>query len=120
MEITDVLDSPVKLPTTVEALDEFMDSLITEFQLPNHDDTRDAIATMVLHLPHTQAFAKRSYFGHGVYKAMANQAAYKRLEAYREKREQLKKEVESKAKLELVSGDNQDVTPAIEQPLQIS
>lgn len=101
----------VLLPTTVAALDEFVASITTEYGLPEGDDTYDAIATMILHLPHTKAYALRSYFGHGVLKSMANRAAYDKLTELRERREA--KAAEEKAKLTLV----QDET-SVGEPLQ--
>jgi hypothetical protein len=106
-------ETEVLLPTTTEALDTFVASITQEYGLPEGDDTYDAIATMILHLPHTKAYAPRSHFGNGVLKSLANKAAYDKLTEFREKR--LKKEAEEKAKLTLV----QDET-SVEQPLQIS
>lgn len=99
------------LPTTEEQLDVFVASLIKEYALPEGDDTYDAIATMILHLPHTKAYATRSYFGNGVLKSMANRAAYNRLRELAKRREA--KELDEKQKLTLVENATTD-----EQPVQ--
>lgn len=86
----------VPLPVTEEGLDRFVAEITKKFGLPSSDDTYDAIATMIMHLDHRIAFVKPSYFGHGVLKAMANQAAYGRLRILAEKRK-AKEEAEAKA-----------------------
>ena len=69
----------VLLPTTVLGLEGFIQDIIDEFELPTGDDTADAICTMIMHLPHTQAYAPRKHFGHGVLKSLANRVAYDKL-----------------------------------------
>ena len=104
----------VLLPTTVEELDEFVKSLTEQYALPGGDDTYDAIATMIMHLPHTAAKAPRSHFGHGVLKSMANKAAFTRLQEFAKKREEKKKQEEEEKRLKLVESEQ---PPAIEQPV---
>lgn len=103
----------VLLPTDVPALDAFVASIVDEFKLPEGDDTYDSIATMILHLPQTKAYMPRSYFGNGVLKALANRAAYTKLQEFAQKRKEA--EEKEKAKLTLVP---QESIPASEQPLQ--
>lgn len=104
----------VLLPTDLSALDAFVESITQEFKLPAGDDTYDAIATMILHLPQTRAYALRSYFGNGVLKSLANQAAYTRLQEFRKKRE----EKEQEAKLTLVpDGTTQEPDSSGVQPV---
>lgn len=88
----------VLLPTTQVELDEFVASITDEFGLPPGIDTYDSIATAILHMPNTKAYAPRWVFGHGVLKAMANAAAYTKLEEFRRAREA--KAVAEKEKME--------------------
>lgn len=101
----------ILLPQDEAALDQFVESIATEFNVPTGDDTYDAIATMILHLPQTSAFVPRSYFGNSVRKSLANKAAYNRLRQLAEKR----KAEEEKAELSLVP---KEPDAANEQPLQ--
>jgi hypothetical protein len=86
----------VMLPQNVEALDQFVSEIIYEYKLPEGEDTYDAIATMIMHLNHTTAYATKKYFADGVRKSLANKAAYEKLCEFREKREAAKKEQEAK------------------------
>ena len=105
----------IRLPQTELELDEFVQSIIDEFKLPSGDDTYDAIATMIMHLPQTKAYVPRSYFGHGVYKAMANRAAYYRLMEIKKRRDAKEKvekeqnEAAAKKILELVPTSDQSI-----------
>lgn len=101
------------LPTTAEALDEFVDVITKEYELPPGDDTYDAIATMILHLPQTRAFMPHSYFGHGVLKSMANKAAFDKLQGFAIKRKEA--EEKKKAALSLVPTEVETVGA---EPLQ--
>ena len=78
---------PDRLPITVAELDAFVERLINDYKLPPGDDTYDAIATMIMHLPHVCAVKEDEYFVHGVWKSMANLAAYSRLQEFRAKRD---------------------------------
>ena len=85
----------VALPTDVAGLDRLVQLLVKKFKLPNTDDTYDAIATKIMHLPGHQAFVPLSYLGHSVWKMMANAASYTKLEEFRIKREKKhQKEIE--------------------------
>lgn len=74
------------LPTTPEQLDEFMALIISKFGLPDTDDTRDSICTLIMHMPQSISRAPLSYFANSVKKSMANKAAYDKLAEYRDKR----------------------------------
>lgn len=108
----------VLLPTNEADLDEFVTSLTEEFNLPAGDDTYDAIATMILHLPSHCAYVLRSHFGNGVLRAMANSAAYNKCREFSAKREAMQKERDEqiKAGLSLV---RENETPS-EQPLPVA
>ena len=76
----------VELPRTVPALDMWVESICNDFELENNDDTYEMIATTIMHMPMTRAVANKGHFGACVIKSLANQAAYKKLEEFRNKR----------------------------------
>lgn len=84
------------LPQTEKQLNLFIDQIVRDYALPDNDDTYDAIATMILHLPQGKCYVPKDYFGHSVLKSIANQVAYKRLG-------ELKKTRDMKQKLEVVA-----------------
>lgn len=103
----------VLLPTNEADLDAFVASIIDQFKLPPGDDTYDAIATMIMHLPNTRAYATRAYFGNGVLKSMANKAAYAKLMGFQKKRMEA-----DQAEKELAKATQSDQGPARdEQPV---
>lgn len=91
------------LPQTETDLDVFVERVIQTFKLPGGDDTYDAIATMIMHMPHTRAYERIEYFGEGVQKQLANRAAYNRLREIAERRKaaDAEKEAEQKKQAEL-------------------
>lgn len=109
-----------RLPTSVDELDIFVDLLIKDYALPPGDDTYDVVATMILHLPQTKAFMPRSYFGNGVYKSLANQAAFTRLGEIRQRRDAQEQEAQAAAKLSLVQQEEttKDAMPVGEPSIQ--
>ena len=80
-------DEKELLPTSKELLDVFMDDVIRIYDLPDDEDTRDVICTMILHMNQNAAFAPKSYFGHAVLKSLANKAAWEKLEIYKHNRD---------------------------------
>lgn len=112
--------SQVLIPTSVADLDLFVAALIDEFKLPEGDDTYDAIATMILHLPGTVAYKEMSYFGHGVLKSMANKAAYTKLQEFAAKRKAKEEAEDAVKKAELTSVPKDQVSADGGEPLQDS
>lgn len=98
------------LPTSEEALEVYMSEIIELYSLPDSDDTRDMIATMILHLPQTAARKSRTYFAEGVLKSMANKAAFDKLKVYKARRDEaelkLKAEQEATQKTGLTLVDH--------------
>lgn len=84
----DPKDIPVVLPTSVEALDTFVAEVISEFSLPNTDDTYELIATMIMHINPNVCHATPRYFADAVLKGLANKAAYDKLTIFRDNRSQ--------------------------------
>ncbi len=106
------------LPQTESELDSFMDDIIRMFSLPDAEDTRDAIATMILHLNQGRAYASMRYFADGVRKSLANKAAFEKLKIYKENREAAH-DAAAKAELEKLALDNeQEVQNSIVEHIQ--
>lgn len=89
-------DTECLLPQTGEALDRFVADLIETFSLPPGDDTYDMVATAILHMDQSKAKAAPSYFANKIRKAIANRAAWVKIEEFRVKRETEKKNAELK------------------------
>lgn len=85
-EAAPVQPEEVLLPTNREDLDAFVAKIVKKFKLPETDDTYESIATMIMHMPNTRAYAPLAYFGNGVLKAMANLAAYEKIQEFCKKR----------------------------------
>ncbi len=83
----------VLLPQTEAELDEFVKGIIQQFEIPDEPYTYEAIATAIMHLPPTQAFAQPRYFADCIRKSLANRAAYVRLETFKEQRAARAKEI---------------------------
>lgn len=118
IETMEEIEELFLLPTTPESLDEFVAAISKQYELPNTENTYDTIATMILHLPQTKVLMPKSYFGHGVLKAIANRVAYDKLQIFRENREaQAKKQQEETqaAGLSLVPAE---VSPVVPEPFQ--
>jgi hypothetical protein len=81
----------ILLPRTPEALDELVQIITAKFDLPPGDETYEAVATMIMHIPAQRAYAPLAYFGNGVLKSMANAAAYQRLGEIAKRRAERKK-----------------------------
>lgn len=76
----------VDLPITKFGLNDYFNTIIGAYGLPDNDDTRTAIATVVFHAPADAGSLTLGYVGHRVRKAMANYAAYEILEEIKAKK----------------------------------
>ncbi len=100
MDDTD-LPPETLLPQTPEELERYFDLIIRDYQLPDNDDTRDAVATMILHLPQTKVYVPMSYFADCVRKSIANKVAFDQLQIFKARREaaaEAKKQAEAEPK----------------------
>ena len=77
---------PQPLPVTDEGLESFMQRIISFYNLPDDNDTRDSICTLIMHMPQSVHEAPLKFFGNSVHKTLANRAAYDKLEQYRAER----------------------------------
>ena len=76
----------VPLPVTEDDFDVWAGSLINSYGLPDTDDTRDALATSIMHLNQSVAFYPNEYFRDIILKSLANKVAYTKLQEYAVKR----------------------------------
>jgi hypothetical protein len=88
-------EQPTPLPVTPEELQAWMAKIISEYGLPDNDDSRDALCTQIMHLNQNVSEAPLSFFASVVKKSMANKAAYDQLAVYRDKRLQAQKAKEA-------------------------
>lgn len=93
-----------KLPVGMTEFDVYWQKLVDVYGVPNLPSYKNAVASMIMHLPPNQFKAKPKFFFIGIRKAMANQVAY---EVIQQIREQEKKAV----------GSAEDA-PSNEQPKQ--
>ncbi len=91
----------VALPTSEEAFDQWATDIIQGANLPDTDDTRDALATSIMHLNQGIAFYPTEYFRDIVLKSLANKAAYGKLQGFAKKRALAQAEAEAKIKADL-------------------
>jgi hypothetical protein len=75
---------PVKLPVGLAEFNKFYEHLISVYNLPDLPSYRQAVATMIMHLPPTISKKAPVFFAASIKKAMANQVAYDVIQAIRE------------------------------------
>lgn len=81
---------PRKLPTGMLALETFIADVVELYQVPDFPGYHQAVATMIMHIKPDKCTATKRFFGVALYKAMANQVAYEKIQLCKE---QEKKEV---------------------------
>lgn len=67
---------PTKLPQGVQEFHAWADHILDLYNMPNNDSTKNALATMVLHLPSTVAHKAMAFFGRALMKSASNQVVY--------------------------------------------
>lgn len=92
---------PVKLPIGMTAFDTFAEDILKRYNLPDKNDYRNAIATMILHMGPQKNFQSPRYFAKAILKSMANQIAYEKIQQFKEAQ-----------KLEVVGGSESEGAPA--------
>jgi hypothetical protein len=73
-----------ELPKTEADFEAFYQDVIDLFKLPSGNQTRQAFATMIMHLPNDVASKSKAWFAVCLKKALANQAAYNVLDKIRQ------------------------------------
>jgi len=74
----------VQLPVGLSEFNAFCETIFTKYSLPDMPSYRNAVATMIMHLPQTEDKAALSFFAKSIRKAMANQVAYEVIQQIRE------------------------------------
>lgn len=86
---------PHKLPSGMTEFDAFVKKVFSIYQVEDGPSYRNAIATMIMHLPPTTDRTPLSFFGKSLKKAQANQTAYEIIQNIK-KAEKEKQELEAK------------------------
>lgn len=76
---------PMLLPSGGSEFEKFYSFVINTYNLPDLPSYKQAIATMIMHMPADQHKAAPRIFAKSVMKAMANQVAYDKIQEIREK-----------------------------------
>lgn len=100
-----------KLPQGVTAFNEWADSIIAEYELPDNDSVRFMLATMILHAKEDAAYLPKDYFGLRAVKSAANQVAAGIMQDLKEK--QIAK-IEEEAKQAAKAKEEANATVLIE------
>lgn len=88
---------PTKLPQGMTEFHLWADSVIELAGLPNNDSTKFSVATMILHLPPTDAYKAKEYFVRSLIKAAANQIAHGTMTELKEKQVKLAEQEKANA-----------------------
>lgn len=75
---------PHRLPMGATALEEFCRKIFDTYSVPDMPSYRQAIASMIMHLPQTVYHKAPWFFACSVRKAMANQVAYEMIDQLRQ------------------------------------
>lgn len=75
---------PTALPRGTGEFEDFAQSIIDTYKLPDLPSYRHAIASMIMHLPPTCHRAAKRFFAKSVLKAMANEVSYAKIQEYRD------------------------------------
>lgn len=102
---------PSALPVGAKEFEDFFQSIVNTYDLPNLPSYKQAIATMIMHLGQSVHKAPKSLFAKCIKKSMANQVAYEIIQQIRDD-EKLKQQ-EAAAALEKVDDEK-----LLEQPVQ--
>lgn len=85
----------VDFPQSVEELDIFVSNLCKDYNLPENDDTYECIAGLIMHAPPSVSQAPLIFFASSVKKAIANKAAYLKLQGFDQARRAARKQDET-------------------------
>lgn len=101
---------PRQLPKTTDEFNAFCDEIIATYPgIPDDDDTRFAIATMMMHLGPLTTHMSHAYFIKSLYKSFTNEVAFERLEEYKKnakEKAELKREADK-----LIAAEHDSETP---------
>jgi hypothetical protein len=106
----------ILLPQSLEDLEVFLDKIIQDYNLPPSDDTKDQIATMILHMPQTRASIHPLHVATYVRKSIANRWAWEMTQIIKARRDEAIRIAEEAKKLSLVP-EGSDASDEPEKPL---
>lgn len=72
------------LPIGMTELESFIKSIIDIYKIPNYPSMQQAIATMIMHIPPTVCRQSKHWFAVSIFKAMANEVAYNKIQMLKE------------------------------------
>lgn len=75
---------PHRLPIGMAELEAFTSDVIELYQVPDFPGYHHAVATMIMHIPTDCCRASKNRFGVAIYKAMANQVAFEKIQMIKE------------------------------------
>lgn len=75
---------PSALPKGSKEFDDFVDSILDIYNIPDLPSYRNAIATIIMHLGPITTHKAKKFFAASIHKAMANQVAYEKMQEIRE------------------------------------
>lgn len=75
---------PQSLPKGLTELELFSQSIFKIYKLSDHPSFHHAVATMIMHLGPTTHKKSKRYFAVSIFKTMANQVAYEKIQQIKE------------------------------------
>lgn len=75
---------PAALPSGMTSMDEFIESILSTYNLPNTPSYHRMIAMMIQHMPQSRYRASKFEFYKAIMRALANEAAFHKLQALKE------------------------------------
>lgn len=76
---------PSPLPIGRAEFASFADSILETYNIPNLPSYHHAIASMIMHLGPTVTKVPKKFFADSIYKAMANEVAFQKIQELKEK-----------------------------------
>lgn len=107
---------PTKLPKGLEEFEVFAKDIFDLYDIPDFPSYRQAIATMVMHMPPTTHRKSKHHFMRAIRKAQANQVCYEVIQQIRE--EEKKQQQAVTLPKESPVDQLQDTTARVVQPAQ--
>jgi len=106
---------PSLLPQGVSDFDSWANDILDIYQMPNNDSTKFALAVMITHLPPTQAYKPKHYFGMTLLKGASTQIAFAVMDTVKNKQKQLAEELKKKEALEVTAQQGTSDAGPVEQ-----
>lgn len=101
----------VSFPITPGGFEALTKEIVRKFQVPDSDETRELLATTILHAPGHVAACSLGLLGGSVRKGIANKVAFEIIGAFKQKRIDEQKANEAAKKLAETPQDSANVEP---------